>query len=94
MRKTVFKSSRYFRSSRSEISDNLCKDLLSKNFIDQITLEFVNGRKWGFEVSDISTEDIDHLETLILNSVNTSEDEILKIEFIIDFENLKKYTNS
>jgi hypothetical protein len=94
MRKTVFKSSRYFGSQGSEISNSLCKKLLSKNFIDQITLEFVNGRKWGFEVCDISEEDIDHLETLILNSINASEDKISKIEFIIDFENLKKYSNS
>lgn len=94
MRKTVFKSPRYFRSPGPEISDSLCKELLSKNFIDQITLEFANGRKWNFEVGNLSKEDIDLLETYISNSIYTSEDKISKIEFIIDFKNFKKYTNN
>jgi hypothetical protein len=60
-------------------------------YLDVVHLEFANGRVWEINIKEqIVSADLDAIATRLLDTLQEYKDEIVKIDFKVDINRLKK----
>jgi beta-mannanase len=60
-------------------------------YLDVVHLEFANGRVWEINIKEqIISSDLDAIATRLLDTLQEYKDEIVKIDFKVDVNRLKK----
>lgn len=91
MPKPLFKSPQHLVKEWPEIFEDLYMNTMPVNYIRSLKLEFKNGRIWEIDVKEQLKEiNPDVVSIRILDTFSEYKDEIVKINFDIDIDRLKK----
>ena len=91
MQKQPFKFSIHIIKQWPEVFENLYMDTMPLEYLESMTLEFSNGRVWKIDVIDqIKDQNQNDIAQKILDTFEEYQNEIIKIDFRIDVDKLKK----
>lgn len=90
MPKNLFKPPRYLVKEWPEVFEDLYMNTMPVAYLDNLRLEFTDGRVWEIDVQDqLSAVDADSMADRLLSVFQEYRDDIKKIDFKIDIEKLK-----
>ena len=91
MPKALFKPPSYLVKEWPEVFEDLYMNTMPVAYLEIVHLEFANGRVWRIDVKeqlkDVESEEI---ADRLLETLQEYKEEIVKIDFKIDVERLKK----
>lgn len=91
MPKRLFKSPNHLVKEWPEVFDDLYMNTMPIEYLDYVRLEFHNGRIWEIQVKDyLGTQGTKVLSDRLIDTFHEYSDDIKKIDFRIDIEQLKK----
>lgn len=90
MPKNLFKPPRHLVKEWPEVFEDLYMNTMPVAYLDNLRLEFTDGRVWEINVQDqLSDADADSIADRLLSIFQEYRDDIKKIDFKMDVEKLK-----
>lgn len=87
----LFKPPKHLIKEWPEVFEDLYMNTMPVAYLDLIHLEFANGRVWEINVKEqLKHEDPDNIADKLLETIQEYKGEIIKIDFKVDIERLKK----
>jgi len=87
----LFKPPRHLVKEWPEVFEDLYMNTMPVAYLDVVHLEFANGRVWEINIKEqILSSDLDAIATRLLDTLQEYKDEIVKIDFKVDVNRLKK----
>ena len=87
----LFKPPRHLVKEWPEVFEDLYMNTMPVAYLDVVHLEFANGRVWEINIKEqIVSVDLDAIATRLLDTLQEYKDEIVKIDFKVDVNRLKK----
>lgn len=87
----LFRPPRHLVKEWPEVFEDLYMNTMPVAYLDIIRLEFANGRVWQIDIqSQIKESDLDSIANKLIETLNEYKAEIVKIDFKVDVERLKK----
>lgn len=87
----LFKPPKHLIKEWPEVFEDLYMNTMPVAYLDLIHLEFANGRVWEINVKEqLTHEDPDNIADKLLETIQEYKGEIIKIDFKVDIERLKK----
>lgn len=87
----LFKPPRHLVKEWPEVFEDLYMNTMPVAYLEQVHLEFDNGRVWQIDVKEqLKDLDYDDVAARLLETLQEYKDEIKKIDFKVDIERLKK----
>ena len=87
----LFKPPRHLVKEWPEVFEDLYMNTMPVAYLDVVHLEFANGRVWEINIKEqIISSDLDAIATRLLDTLQEYKDEIVKIDFKVDVNRLKK----
>jgi hypothetical protein len=88
--KNLFKPPRHLVKEWPEVFEDLYMNTMPVAYLDNLRLEFTDGRVWEINVQDqLSDADADSIADRLLSIFQEYRDDIKKIDFKMDVEKLK-----
>ncbi len=87
----LFRPPRHLVKEWPEVFEDLYMNTMPVAYLDNIHLEFADGRVWQIDVKDqLKEESPDAIADRLLETLSEYKNEIKKIDFKVDIERLKK----
>jgi len=86
----LFKPPRHLVKEWPEVFEDLYMNTMPVAYLENVHLEFADGRVWEINIREQLTKtDADDIADKLLNTLQEYKDEIKKIDFKVDVEQLK-----
>lgn len=86
----LFKPPRHLVKEWPEVFEDLYMNTMPVAYLDQVNLEFADGRVWEINIREqLSKTNTSDIAEKLLNTLQEYRDEIKKIDFKVDVEQLK-----
>lgn len=86
----LFKPPRHLVKEWPEVFEDLYMNTMPVAYLENVHLEFADGRVWEINIREqLSKTDADDIADKLLNTLQEYKDEIKKIDFKVDVEQLK-----
>lgn len=87
----LFKPPRHLVKEWPEVFEDLYMNTMPVAYLDNIHLEFANGRVWQIDIqTQLKESDPDSIADKLIQTLTEYKEEITKIDFKVDVERLKK----
>jgi len=87
----LFKPPRHLVKEWPEVFEDLYMNTMPVAYLENIHLEFANGRVWKIEIGEqLKDVDANQIADKLMQTLSEYKKEIIKIDFKIDIERLKK----
>ena len=87
----LFKPPRHLIKEWPEVFEDLYMNTMPVAYLDNIHLEFANGRVWQIDIKEqLKNTDPQDVADRLLDTLQEYKDEIKKIDFKVDIDRLKK----
>lgn len=91
MHNPLFKPPRHLVKEWPEVFEDLYMNTMPVAYLDIIHLEFDNGRVWEINIKEqVKTNKLQQVADKLFDTLQEFKDEIVKIDFKIDIERLKR----
>ena len=87
----LFKPPRHLVKEWPEVFEDLYMNTMPVAYLDSVRLDFTDGRVWEIDVkNELTKQTADGIADVLINTLQEYKDEIIKIDFKVDVERLKK----
>ena len=87
----LFRPPRHLIKEWPEVFEDLYMNTMPVAYLDLIHLKFADGRVWEINIrEELSKQPPDNIADTLLNTLQEYKEEIIKIDFKIDIERLKR----
>lgn len=91
MHNPLFKPPRHLVKEWPEVFEDLYMNTMPVAYLDIVHLEFENGRVWEINIKEqVKTNKLQQVADKLFDTLQEFKDEIVKIDFKIDIERLKR----
>lgn len=87
----LFRPPRHLVKEWPEVFEDLYMNTMPVAYLDNIHLEFIDGRVWEIDIKvELTKNNPESIADILLHTLQEYKDEIKKIDFKVDIEKLKK----
>jgi hypothetical protein len=91
MPSSLFKPPRHLVKEWPEVFEDLYMNTMPVEYLEYVQLEFKNGRIWQIDIkAQLKDSTLDAVATQLIKTLSEYRDEIVKLDFKVDVERLKK----
>jgi hypothetical protein len=86
-----FKPPRHLVKEWPEVFEDLYMNTMPVAYLEYVHLEFANGRVWQIDIkSQLQEQEAEVVATRLLDTMSEYREDIIKLDFKVDVEKLKK----